>query len=560
MALTRAQITSLVAVGILFAGIRLGGIATNPQLEDHDSISYLSYAKIILSADASRIWNLSPDATPAYPAAIALASFVFGDLEFSARLVSFFASLAIAGCLFLLAKRFANAWCGIIAVALFAVNPTLVRFSYSVISEPLYTALAFCGFTIFLHSYKKPNAKQGALLGLLFGLSFLTRLEGILFLAAIPLLFWLYWLLTECRPSWKILVPPIALFAVVFTLLSAPQVIRVSDSMNTFSLNGRTIWSVILNTPDDKSYAEKIYGLDYDPGTTNLTYLQKHPEAMAKLKTTEGSHELILAYIVTFIRNLEDLHNVVLTNFFGLPAIALCFFGMFWLCSRHDYSDAINLILFSAIGIVAPLLHNVDPRHIMIVSPPFILFASIGIIGASLSLSGSQKAPNMKSVFWAAVLVAVTCSPYLPDLGRIFFRPDRQNNEYDEYSVQSAVHALKVTTLDSNRPQRVLARKTYFGYFANMQTVSIPYTNLRGLENFARLNDVDFVFLETRLLERETYPFLDELRNGHESASLQLIHTGKDANGGELFLYRFDASRIDNVIKDKSANDSQHLE
>nr|MCU0734855.1 hypothetical protein [Methylotetracoccus sp.] len=44
-----------------------------------------------------------------------------------------------------------------------------------------------------------------------------------------------------------------------------------------FALNGRQVWSAVLKYPDGKSEIEKIFGLDYSPGTNNIKYLKEHP-------------------------------------------------------------------------------------------------------------------------------------------------------------------------------------------------------------------------------------------------------------------------------------------
>ena len=60
--------------------------------------------------------------------------------------------------------------------------------SYSVMSDPLYIALLTWTAAVLLITIEKPGLRSGIALGVLSGLAFLTRVEGILLMAALPLL------------------------------------------------------------------------------------------------------------------------------------------------------------------------------------------------------------------------------------------------------------------------------------------------------------------------------------------------------------------------------------
>src|SRR5262249_29671070 len=148
-----------------------------------------------------------------------------------------------------------------IGLVILSFSPFFIRYSYSVLTEPSYIAVLYLGFWLYLSQYKYPKLWSAVLLGILFGLSFLNRLEGLLYLAAIPLLQFTHFLAVG-RTSYDLqhFSAFIALFVLFFSLISAPQIWRVSEKMGHFALNGRQVWSLILNNPDGKSYNEKISG------------------------------------------------------------------------------------------------------------------------------------------------------------------------------------------------------------------------------------------------------------------------------------------------------------
>jgi len=88
-----------------------------------------------------------------------------------------------------------------------------------------------------VRQYSAPTVASGALLGLIFGLSFLDRTEGILYLAFIPFVQVVhYWFTRDRSYSSRQLIRWGATFIAVFVLLAAPQVWRVSRRIRSTQL------------------------------------------------------------------------------------------------------------------------------------------------------------------------------------------------------------------------------------------------------------------------------------------------------------------------------------
>lgn len=254
----------ILSVFVAYTALRILAWTNTPLLEDHDSIVYLRSIELVGSQGLQGLLGLSADSTPFYPVFGALFHSLVDSTEIGARLCSLFFSCVLFLAVWGIGKQIAKPLPVAIGLLVLAISPFFIRLSYSVLTEPSYIAIVYLGFCVFLSQYRRPGLFGAAIAGLLFAFAFLNRVEGILFLGVIPLFQLMHFLFDKERKySAKLLASWIAVFALAFSILSIPQIARVSDEMGGFFLNGRQIWSVILNHPDGKSYEEKIYGLDF---------------------------------------------------------------------------------------------------------------------------------------------------------------------------------------------------------------------------------------------------------------------------------------------------------
>ena len=109
------------------------------------------------------------------------------------------------------------------------------------------------------------------------------------------------------------------------------------------------------------------------------------------------------------------------------------------------------------------------------------------------------------------------------------------NPEYDEPAMVAVTKEFRQLTqpADGERPG-VVARKGYFGYFANARTVLMPFTDLDGLQRFMDINEVDYLFVESRLVSR--YPFMAELDPAAPDSPFETMISRVDPRGGQLIL------------------------
>jgi len=146
------------------------GIAT-------DGCSYLWLAEDIAKGDFQS--GINAFLPPLFPILSAGASFIFRNLELSARLVSCLAGSLTIFPLFFLVKDIFNKKVAVVTVIFFIIHPYLLRASAEVLTEATYFFLTTSLAWILWWAIKSRRAVWFLLVGLLAFLTFLARPEGI---------------------------------------------------------------------------------------------------------------------------------------------------------------------------------------------------------------------------------------------------------------------------------------------------------------------------------------------------------------------------------------------
>jgi hypothetical protein len=151
------------------------------------------------------------------------------------------------------------------------------RLAPAILTEPSYVATVYLGLWLFWRQYERPRWRGAAVVGVVFGLAFLNRVEALLFLPAIPLFQAVHhWasrprryggrqLAGGWRRSW-----------------------RVCPAGGTTGGMGQLRWTVRLQRAasvggdrgqDPRRRVVRANGLrpDIHPSVVNITYLQAHP-------------------------------------------------------------------------------------------------------------------------------------------------------------------------------------------------------------------------------------------------------------------------------------------
>lgn len=535
----------LVAAAVVLAAyvaLRLVGLRGSVWVEDHDSISYLVHIEKVLRDGLGSVWTFGPDTTPFYPVVGAFFAALGGSTELGARLGSLFLSVLMLVALFDIGRRVAPPAAVAAGLVLVAFNPLLVQLSYAVLTEPGFVATFYVALWIFWIQYRSPRLAMAALLGVVAGLAFLNRLEGILYLAFFPALQATHYLFAdERRYDARRLGAWAAIFVVCFGALAVPQIVKVSDQMGRPALNGRQAWVAMLNQAD-LDYEEALYGLDHDPGMVNLDYVQSNPDALGQVQSGMDPGAMLRRIVFNF----DELVNVRLGEILSAVALALFGLGLVDLWSRRRGFEAFIVLASIGVGVAAPLAHNVVPRHIAVIIPIMLLTAGIGAGYAARVLAGggSRALAGRASLLTAVVVVAALAGWAYP-LSVIVRGLDRPNLEYHPDDFEEPVQIVKSLT-EGEEPPVIVTRKSYFAYFAGggHERLHLPHTDYDGLVRFSRINDVDFLFLRHNGLITDR-PFMSAFGGPEEPPDFELLYRGRSRMGESIELYRVRPERAD---------------
>jgi hypothetical protein len=538
------------SIFIVYVGLRLLAWQETVLVEDHDSLVYLDQIKTFRTLDLEKILSMGGFTTQFYPFCAALLSWPGWSVETSARLCSMIFSLLLFLSVLGLGNRIAESKETALALAILTFSPVLILFSFSILAEPSYVATIYIGLWVFWTQYENPKLWKAGLLGVIFGLGFLNRTEGLLNLFVVPLMQGVLIFLGPRRgDSVKRFVGWTTVFMLSFSLLAGAQTWRVSHKFGYFAIDERQVWTVTRQTMDGKSYEEQINGLDFSPSQTNLDYIRAHPEVQEEFASNASLKEIVKKNAKTGVLNIKQYVKAVVFNVDSLEhgkssilpgLLGLLFFagGLFALYKSGRQRDAFLVLAFIAFNSVGPLLYQVQIRYIAIIFPLMMLVEGIGIVHLAGSVAmlrkwGSARRNTVCLVFFLLLLGAWS----LP-LSRIYTSPKTFNGEYSPEALREPALIIKsIAQKELLRPPIVSARKGYLIYYADADPAAFPYTNIDGLKRFYELNQVDFLFLEYRLIKG--YPFLEAFTNGEPPFEFALLHRGTDPFGERLELYRY---------------------
>ena len=519
---------------VLFLGIRIFAWKNTVLLEDMDSIYYLKNIDAYHSLDINRIQELNADSTPLYPMVSALIKTWISNTEVSARLTSFFFSIL----LFFIIVKFTNIIldhrAALIAGLLLAINPMLISLSFSVLTEQTYMTITYLGLLVLAMSMRgKQKVFSAALLGMTFGIAFLTRTEGILFLFAIPFFIMTFWPTEKLRTTFPHRITWSIVFIVVFLFIAIPQVIHVSKKMGTPALNGRVAWQCLVTSMPNKSHTAVLWGLDFSDDTVNIDYIRKN---FNTAKERMHVHYNMNDYSKRFIKILYTSNTAYLKH---LPSIitplgcAFSFFGILFLFRREKGLLVYFSVLTLAVFLVPPLTHtNILPRHLSTVIPFLIVLQAVGMIGMSSYLrADGGKGPRRTLLTIPLLLVLVIIGHAFPLKETLW--PPSSNKEYDPAFLHIPAQIVNAAT-----PQPTISsNRSYIGYYTNGSFYFSPYTDFSGLVRYFFLNKIDFLYVDYEQMSH--YPYISHFSSDLHQPFFNKIWEYHESGNAKAALFKF---------------------
>ncbi|MBW1855894.1 MAG: hypothetical protein JRJ00_14655, partial [Deltaproteobacteria bacterium] len=324
--------------------------------EDSDSVFYLNNIRTFLTFKIDEILSLNPDTNPFFPFWGAVFSLAGKNEIFGARATSLFFScllfIANIGVMKRVVRDNLPVYFGLL---LLSFSPVLLPLSISVLTEPSYTGMVYLGLWLFLWQCNHPSAKTGLLIGLVAGMVFLCRTEGLIYSVVFPFFQLLHLYLKRSSYSVKKYMQWSIAFTSCFLIVAVPQILIVSKKMGTYALNGRVVHQRILANQEGDSHTEKMFSLDYSNRQVNIDYLRYNPQDYHKLKTKSDIKHIVEIFKRS-LRKFDDFYSAKLGKIVGPLGIVLFSFGLLYLLSAEKIFELLLILFFLSVNLIPSLI------------------------------------------------------------------------------------------------------------------------------------------------------------------------------------------------------------
>lgn len=490
---------------------------------------------------------------PLYPLLIDVASFFTREFDWAGRLVSLVLGSLLPLPVFGIASRLYNRRTGFVAAMLTVFCPLFINLSFAVKSEGTYITLLLSAVYIVLCAVDRPSVRIYCLVGVFFGLAYLTRQE-----AVAPLLIAVILAMCYSEGSFasrsKLAVAAIAVFA----LLALPEVVYLY----------RSTGKIQLETKSSIFYAEQVRtaigreNKEADPeewaqhsidANLERTGTSNRPEADVVRGTRITFRHLARILKTGMRKNIPILFEELSAGWLGAPFLpALALLGALrrpWkrsLVSKHLY---VMLVPLTAITATFTFTWTV-PRYYFVLVPFLLIWAANGLVGVGLWTKASVDAAGWH---WISPVITKGIVPGLVGLVVILYPIKAVRSLWEFKQDSPATQDIKQLGLwigkQQNRQVLIMDRSTPLAFHANAQWVAFPYCDGDLALRFLDVAKVDYVIL--RGDEKYAPYYQDWLTNGIPDRRAERVSVTSTWDGSEITVFRWHRDGSDSPVETK---------
>lgn len=471
---------------------------------------------------------------PLYPFLIAAVSFLTGDYELAARLISVCAGAALPLAVFGIASRLFGRSTAIVAAVLAGGHPFLVTLSATAYSETLYLTLFLGGVYLVLRGLDQPSPRVWALAGGLFGLAYLTRPEALVTLAIAVMLR----VIAPGGPLRRRIAWGLSAVA-VFLLLVSPYVLFLYRATGQLRLEGKSAVHLAFGKRivAGQSVDEAQYSIDERLEGTGVwmrpvielfheTRLEPATIAVVTVKAARRNAPLMLSYLSSPWMGGPILFGLAVLGFFRRP----------W---RRGTALAHLTVTLVAVGcLIGPLsVHFPDVRFAFVLIPFVVLWGSAGLVqvfrwtrATAAVIVPTEPARRLGGVALAGILAAAPLTVSFRNVSDLF----RQGGSESRVVEDVAAWIRR----QQDRPVTIMDFSTQIAFHAGAQWIHFPYTDGERALRFLDRARVDYVILRWR---DQPWDYYREWReHGIPDARAELVYVSSDPHFvGDLKVFRW---------------------
>jgi 4-amino-4-deoxy-L-arabinose transferase-like glycosyltransferase len=487
---------------------------------------------------------LHPYWPPMYPALIALLSLFSHDFELVGRFVSMITGTAVIIPVYLLAMELFGGRTALLSALLLALFPALAFDATNALSESTCTFLSVSGVTAGWFALKNRSVWKGALAGALFGMSYLTKPEGLgyllvyLFVASV----WSFWIWRRDRQltSMKIMF----VTAAVTLLCASPYLIYLRHTTNEWTISGKykvnrfDVTSINRLSPDNQT---SPLDMAYHLGTFHEYDVKTHAGS-------DGSARNLIDLAKTMAENMYKLLRYAIPGAMTGPMFFLMALGL--AASRWTWPQAqLHLYLLTFIVffwlIVIPFFH-INERYFSSLLPLCFIWIGHGTVILFKRIRHFIRLWPIDmfshaNARWAMVLMVLllfTLS-FLPESGKVLGRSRIARDFWaDAVELKEAGDWLKANA--DHTPVLMSYNKAvdfYAGQLDIRKTATFSYDSIERVVKYAAHRGVEYLVVDERY--RDEFPNLAGLFNPEDAPdNLKPVYDHVSASGWRVIIYQ----------------------
>ena len=458
--------------------------------------------------------------SPFYPILIGLSSFIFKDLEFSARMVSaVMGSILIIPAFFLIREIFKEEVAKL-SVILMIFHPRLVIFSQQALTEITYTFLVVTGILTGLIAFKKTKIWLFLLAGLIFGLSYLTRPEG--FLIYILLILWILFfplLFFKNKQSKNRKGLALLTFSLGFFIFALPYLFFIKKELGYWAISEKSGYNFYTSF---RSEYQK-YGLA--PGHVQTSHQESKEIAVKSDKVNYKPFSFALHH--PWIVGKKAMKNITRILFDKIPSsltynfALVLLFGIFLKRKRIPYKkEEIFLCSFVILAILGYSLFAVYNRFFTFLIPLLIAWTVVGLFELERIIGRKWG----KYIFFLFLV--------FPSI--FYFSYKAMTKKYDLEHKEAGIWLKN----NSRKFSVIMSRKPYAAFYSGNLIASIPDESYEEVIIYAKKRKADYLVIDERYIPT-TRPQLKFLLNPYSlPKELKMVYQ-EEYNGKRIIIYRW---------------------
>jgi hypothetical protein len=484
-------------LGITF-GLRLYAVLVAAGVAN-DSAGYGFMARDFLRGDFLK--GLSPAFHPLYPYLVSLLSPGATSVEITGRLISlFFGTVALVPLYYLVKEAFGHG-VAVFSGLFYCFHPYLVTYSGMLLSEATYWGLLTLSIYFFWFGLKRRRIYQTTLAGVLLGLAYLTRPEGMGYLAV-----FLVWVVIYGGVKKEWIRKSIIIGGLILTFLvpSAPYLIFIHQETGLWLISKKA--------------------------TAAQSRLLMWGEEQKQNPDTKAAEEPILAkkpftfqrFMSTFFRNIPfNIYHYLRAYHFSLWVFL--FVALIRLRQRRIKEEwfIASLVLFHLFSLATFTPSNI--RFSVPVIPISLLWAAAGVVEIKRFLKMKKVPKEKKWLFFIVVLILLIQLPQA-------LTPERwHRREQKNVGIWLRKNTPEGSVMMSNSPQEA--------FYANRPFVQMqqgnPGQSYRDVIRFAKENRVRYILVD-RYTKEFSADFADSISS---SLDLKEFYKYKDKKSNMTIVY-----------------------